>query len=395
MIIKPRIRGFICTTAHPVGCAAHVQEQIDETFPLENAPRKVLVVGASAGYGLASRVVTAFGGGAGTLGVSFERAPAERKTGSAGWYNNRAFEAVAHEQGMYAKTFDGDAFADAMKRRVVEEIRSNLGEIDLLVYSLAAPVRQHPRTGEVYRSHIKPLGQAFHVKSLNVDKAEVSEVDLEPATEAETAATVAVMGGEDWEFWIEALREAGVLAPGFKTIAYNYIGSELTWPIYWNATLGKAKEDLDRARASISRDLKDIGGEAHVAVLKAVVSQASAAIPVVPLYISVLFKVMKEAGNHETILEHVQRLFSQQLYGTGVRNIDDVGRIRVDDWELSAAVQDEVKRRWPLVSTENIEQLADLAGYRSDFLKIFGFGLEDVDYEADVDPLVTGTASES
>lgn len=395
MIIKPRIRGFICTTAHPTGCAAHVQEQIDGTSPLANAPRKVLVVGASGGYGLASRVVTAFGGGAGTLGVSFEKAPTERKTGSAGWYNNRAFEGAAHARGLYARTFDGDAFSDAMKSLVVEEIRSSLGEIDLLVYSLAAPVRQHPRTGEVYRSQIKPLGQIFHVKSLNVDKAEVSEVHLEPATAEETAATVAVMGGEDWEFWIEALREAGVLAQGFKTVAYNYIGSELTWPIYWNATLGKAKEDLDRARASIAGKLDDIEGEAQVAVLKAVVSQASAAIPVVPLYISVLFKVMKEAGNHECILEHVQRLFSQQLYGTGVRNIDDVGRIRVDDWELSAAVQDEVKRRWPLVSTENLEQLADLAGYRSDFLKIFGFGLEGVDYEADVDPLVAGIASES
>jgi enoyl-[acyl-carrier protein] reductase/trans-2-enoyl-CoA reductase (NAD+) len=392
MIVTPRIRGFICTTAHPLGCAAHVREQIGQTSAFERAPKRVLVLGASGGYGLASRVVAAFGGGAETLGVSFEKAPTDRKTGSAGWYNNRAFEAAAHARNLYARTLEGDAFADAMKSEVVDEIRSSLGQIDLLVYSLASPVRRHPRTGELIRSHIKPLGETFHVKTLHVDKAEVSEVDLEPATDEETAATVAVMGGEDWEFWIDALRTAGVLARGFTTVAYNYIGSELTWPIYWEATLGKAKEDLDRARASINRDLTEVGGEAHVAVLKAVVSQASAAIPVVPLYISILFRVMKDAGMHETTLEHIQRLFRDQLYGGGPRNLDDVGRIRVDDRELSADVQDEVKRRWPIVATDNLDTLADLAGYRRDFLKIFGFGLDGVDYEADVDPTQAGLA---
>ena len=388
MIVKPRVRGFICTTAHPRGCAAHVQEQIGQTVPFENGPKKALVLGASGGYGLASRAVAAFGAGADTLGVSFEKAPTDRKTGSAGWYNNRAFEAAAHARNLYAKSFDGDAFSDAMKTEVVDEIRSSLGQIDLLVYSLAAPVRRHPRTGELIRSHIKPLGEAFHVKTLHVDKAEVSEVDLEPATEEETAATVAVMGGEDWELWIAALREAGVLARGFRTVAYNYIGSDLTWPIYWEATLGKAKEDLDRACASINHELNQVDGAAHVAVLKAVVSQASAAIPVVPLYISVLFRVMKDAGTHETTLDHIQRLFRDQLYGAGSRNVDEVGRIRVDDRELAAAVQDEVKRRWPIIATENLDRLADLAGYRSDFLKIFGFGLEGVDYDADVDPML-------
>ena len=387
MIVKPRIRGFICTTAHPAGCAAHVQEQIDQTVPFDDPPGRVLVVGASGGYGLASRVMAAFGGGAGTLGVSFEKAPTEQRTGSGGWYNNRAFEAAAHARNLYAKTLDGDAFSDAMKGDVVDEIRAHLGQIDLLVYSLAAPVRRHPRTGEMFRSQIKPLDETFHVKSLNVNTGEVHDVHLEPGNAQDTAATVAVMGGEDWEYWIEALRSADVLAPGFKTVAYNYIGSELTWPIYWNATLGKAKEDLDRARAAIDRQLAAVGGEAHVAVLKAVVSQASAAIPVVPLSISVLFRVMKELGNHETILQHIQRLFGDQLYGGGLRALDEAGRIRVDDLELCDAVQEEVKRRWALIATGNLDELADLPGYRRDFLKIFGFGLDGVDYDAEIDPL--------
>lgn len=394
MIIRPRIRGFICTTAHPDGCRAHVAEQIGyvRSQPaLDGRIGKALVLGCSGGYGLASRIVAAFGCGADTLGVSFEKAPAENKTATAGWYNNIAFEEAAHGAGRYAKTLDGDAFSDAMKQRVIDTIRADLGQIDLLVYSLASPVRAHPRTGVLHRSAIKPLGDPVHIKTLNVDKGEVHYADLDPATPEETAGTVAVMGGEDWEFWIDALQSAGVLAPGFRTVAYTYIGSELTWPIYWHATLGKAKEDLDRAAAAIRGRLAPLEGDARVASLKAVVSQASSAIPVVPLYASLLFRVMKEQGLHEDIITHIQRLFATQLCD-GAPRLDDQGRIRVDDVELSAAVQDEVKRRWPLVSTENLGELADLDGFRADFLRIFGFGIAGVDYESEQDPLMGRTA---
>jgi enoyl-[acyl-carrier protein] reductase/trans-2-enoyl-CoA reductase (NAD+) len=391
MIIKPRIRGFICTTAHPAGCAANVQQQIryvraqgnlDEGKPIRNA----LVVGSSGGYGLASRVVAAFGCGAATLGVSFEKSPTATKTATAGWYNNIAFEEAAAAAGLYAKTLDGDAYSDAMKEQVVDVIREDMGQIDLLIYSLASPVRQHPRTGELYRSVIKPLGEALHMKSVNVDRGEVLEVDLEPADAAETAATVAVMGGEDWEFWIAALKQAGLLAPGFRTLAYTYIGTELTWPIYWEGTLGKAKEDLDRAAAAITAELGDLDGEARVAVLKAVVTQAMSAIPVVPLYASLLFKAMKERGVHEDPIQHIFRMYATQLCSSQPMRLDESGRIRMDDLEMSDDVQDDVRRRWELVTTDNLAELGDLAGFREDFLKIFGFGFAGVDYEADLDP---------
>ena len=388
MIVKPRIRGFICTTAHPTGCAAGTRAQIARARPLDGGPSNALIVGASGGYGLASRIVSAFGAGARTLGISLEKAPTERRTATAGWYNNAAFEAAAAERGLYATTLDGDAFSEEMKSRAIEEIRSSLGRIDLLVYSLAAPVRRDPRTGETFRSAIKPLGEPFHVKTLNQATGEVHEVDLEPATEEETAATVAVMGGEDWEYWIAALQEADLLAPGFRTVAYTYIGSELTWPIYWQATLGKAKEDLDRAAATLRERLAALDGDARVAVLKAVVTQASSAIPVVPLYLSVLFRVMKDAGNHEDCLAHIDRLFRTGLYPDHPAGLDEVGRLRMDDFELSEPVQAEVLRRWPLVTTENLGDLGDLEGVRNDFLRIFGFGVDGVDYEADVDPLL-------
>jgi enoyl-[acyl-carrier protein] reductase / trans-2-enoyl-CoA reductase (NAD+) len=358
--------------------------------PSVKGGRRVLVLGASGGYGLASRIVAAFGGGADTLGVSFEKAPAENKTATAGWYNNIAFEEAAAAAGRYAKTLDGDAFSDQMKARVIETIREDLGQIDLMVYSLASPVRQHPKTGELFRSTIKPLGEPVHIKTLNVDRGEVHEVDLEPATDDETRSTVAVMGGEDWEFWVDALHRGGVLAPGFRTVAYTYIGSELTWPIYWKGTLGKAKEDLDRAAAAIRQRLHDSGGDARVATLKAIVSQASSAIPVVPLYASLLFRVMKEQGVHETCIEHIQRLFATQL-SDGSMNLDGTGRIRLDDVELSDEVQNEVKRRWPLVTTGNLESLADLPGFRADFLRIFGFGIDGVDYDAEQDPTLGRT----
>lgn len=389
MIVKPRIRGFICTTAHPAGCAANVAEQIDYVQsqpPIEGQFANVLVIGCSGGYGLASRITTAFGAGSSTLGVSFEKAPTESKTATAGWYTNAAFEEAARAKGLYARTLDGDAFSDEMKAQVIDAIRADLGKIDLLVYSLASPVRPHPRTGVLHRSAIKPIGESVHIKTLNVEKGIVHEVDLEPATEEEIENTVAVMGGEDWELWIDALRSADVLASGFRTMAFTYIGSDLTWPIYWEGTLGKAKEDLDRAAAALRQSLDAIGGDARVATLKAIVSQASSAIPVVPLYASLLFRVMKEAGTHENIIQHIYRLFATQLAEGVTMNLDEQGRIRVDDWELDEKIQNEVRRRWPLVTTENLDELADLEGFREDFLKIFGFGIEGVDYEADQDP---------
>ena len=390
MIVKPRIRGFICTTAHPHGCAAHVNQQIDYVSNSGTATAaafgNVLVLGCSGGYGLASRIVAGFGCGAKTLGVSFEKAPTENKTASAGWYNNKAFEARASAQGLYAKTLDGDAFSDAMRAQVLDTIKADLGKIDLVVYSLASPVRQDPQTEVLHRSSIKPLGEVLDIKTVHVEKGEVSNVALEPATDEEVADTVKVMGGEDWQYWIEALLAADLLAAKAKTVAYTYIGSELTWPIYWEGTLGKAKADLDRASGEIQQKLDSIGGDSRVAVLKAIVSQASAAIPVVPLYAALLFQVMKEQGSHETCIEHIVRLFATQLQPAANMRLDEAGRIRVDDLELAEVGQAEVKRRWPLVSTENLPQLGDLAGFREDFLMIFGFGIEGVDYQAEVDP---------
>jgi enoyl-[acyl-carrier protein] reductase/trans-2-enoyl-CoA reductase (NAD+) len=388
MIVKPRIRGFICTTAHPKGCAAHVAQQIatvKRSGPIANGPKRVLVIGSSGGYGLASRIVATFACNADTIGVSFEKQPEGDRTATAGWYNNHAFESAARRGGRFAETFDGDAFSDAMKARVIERIRSSLGQIDLLVYSVASPVRQHPKTGQLHRSVIKPLGENLRVRTLNVDKGEVVEADLPAATEEETNATVAVMGGEDWELWIDALQGAGVLARGFQTVNFAYIGSELTWPIYWRATLGRAKEDLDRAAGVMRRKLAPLGGDARVAVLKAVVTQASTAIPVVPLYVSLLFKVMKQQRVHEDLIEHVYRLFATQLYSGQPRRLDESGRIRLDDVELSDPVQTEVKRRWPVVTSANLHELADLEGFRADFLRIFGFGMPGVDYDEDLD----------
>ncbi|MBS0410203.1 MAG: trans-2-enoyl-CoA reductase family protein [Proteobacteria bacterium] len=387
MIIEPRIRGFICLTAHPAGCAARVRQEIEVVRaggPIEG-PKRVLVLGCSGGYGLASRIVAAFGAGAATIGVSFEKAPTETKTATAGWYNNLAFQREAAAAGLAAVTLDGDAFSDEMKARTVEAIRDLVGQVDMVIYSMAAPVRTDPKTGETHRSAIKPLGAPVQVKTLNTDKGEVYDTELQPATDAECAATVKVMGGEDWELWIDALGKAGVLAPGFSTLAYTYIGSELTWPIYWKATLGKAKEDLDRAAAAIRQGHG--ANAARVVSLKAVVTQASSAIPVVPLYGVVLFKVMKEQGLHEGCIEQIDRLFRTQLAPGADPALDEAGRIRMDDWELSPAVQDEVKRRWPLITTETLPELADLPAFRADFLKIFGFGLPGVDYAADIDLL--------
>ena len=391
MIVKPRIRGFICTTAHPRGCAASVRRQIDcvrRAGAIDAGLGNALVVGCSGGYGLASRIVAATGCGANTLGISLEKPPAAKRTATAGWYNNRAFEQALGRR--YAKTLNGDAFSDEMKAEAAATIARDLGQIDLLVYSLAAPVRRHPRTGELHRSALKPLGEALVMKSLDVNRGKVTEVRLQPATEAELAGTVAVMGGEDWEFWIDALAQADLLAPGFRTLAFTYLGSALTKPIYRGGTLGKAKEDLDRAAAVLRERLAGLGGSAWVASLKGVVTQASSAIPVISLYMSLLFKVMKEQGVHEDCIGHIRRLFATQLATGATQRLDEAGRIRVDDLELSPSVQDEVRRRWEIAASHNLAELGDLKGFKEDFLKIFGFGFEGVDYEEDLDPALGG-----
>jgi enoyl-[acyl-carrier protein] reductase/trans-2-enoyl-CoA reductase (NAD+) len=387
MIIEPRVRGFICTTAHPVGCARNVREQIAYVLrqgAAPECPKRVAVLGCSTGYGLASRIVATFAGGAETIGVSLEREPTEKRTGTAGWYNNRAFEIEAQKIGRSPLTLEGDAFSDEMKANFIERVREKFEQLDMLVYSMAAPVRTDPVTGETYRSVIKPLGSPVEIKTLDTETGEVFETTFEPASEDQATATVAVMGGDDWKRWIDQLADAGVLAPGFRTLNYTYIGSELTWPIYWNGTLGRAKVDLDSKAEAIRGRLGQ--DAARVVALKAVVTQASAAIPGVPLYGTVLFKVMKQLGLHEGCIEQIDRLFRTRL-SRGVE-LDDAQRIRVDDWELSPEVQAEVSRRWPLLSTETLGELADLAEHKSQFLRLFGFGIDGVDYAQDVDPRV-------
>lgn len=387
MIIEPKIRGFICTTAHPTGCATNVQRQIDHVTIKGAIPsdrQRVLVLGCSTGYGLASRIVTTFGSDADTVGVSFEREPGETKPASAGWYNNRAFENRAKAAGRKAITIEGDAFSDAVKAETIEAIKANLGQVDLVVYSLASPVRTDPKDGVTYRSAIKPYGSQVTSKTLNTGTGEVSEISVEPATEEEATATVKVMGGEDWELWIAALSEAGVLADGFMSLNYTYLGSELTWPIYHKGTLGRAKADLDRAAAAIRASHGEHA--AHVVALKAVVTQASSAIPVVPLYGTVLIKVEDEMGLGEGPIQQIDRLFRDKLQGELV--LDDESRIRVDDWELSPAMQAELAKRWAVLNTENLDELADLPKYREEFMKLFGFAVGGVDYSKDVDPRV-------
>ncbi len=387
MIIEPKIRGFICVTAHPTGCAANVQHQIDHVVIKGAIPsdrKRVLVLGCSTGYGLASRIVTTFGSDADTVGVSFEREPAENRPASAGWYNNRAFENRARAAGRKAVTIEGDAFSDAIKAETIEAIKANLGQVDLIVYSLASPVRTDPKDGVTYRSVIKPYGQQVTSKTLNTGTGEVSEITVEPATEEEAQATVKVMGGEDWELWIKALSDAGVLAKDFLTLNYTYLGSELTWPIYHKGTLGKAKGDLDRAAKAI----RATHGEksANVVALKAVVTQASSAIPVVPLYGTLLIKVEDELGLGEGPIQQIDRLFRAKLQGNVA--IDDESRIRVDDWELSEPMQKELEKRWANLSTETLPALADLPKYREEFMRLFGFAVGGVDYSKDVDPRV-------
>jgi enoyl-[acyl-carrier protein] reductase/trans-2-enoyl-CoA reductase (NAD+) len=391
MIIKPKVRGFICITAHPEGCAANVQSQIDyvkSKGPLAGMPRRVLVVGASTGYGLSSRIAAAFGGHAATLGVFFEKPAEEGRTGSAGWYNSAAFEEAAHAAGLYAKSINGDAFSDGIKGQVIELIKADLGQVDAVVYSLASPRRTHPKSGQVFKSVLKPIGAPYTAKTVDTDKGVVSDITIEPATEQEIDETKAVMGGEDWEMWIDELAAAGVLAPGAVTVAYSYIGPKVTWAIYRNGTIGRAKEDLEEAAGRITRKLEAAGGRAYVSINKALVTQASSAIPVVPLYISLLYRIMKEKGLHEGCIEQMQRLFAERLRNGAAAQLDEKGRIRIDDWEMRPDVQEAVEKIWPTVTTGNLTDITDMAGYRREFLRLFGFGLEGVDYEAETDPVV-------
>ncbi|WNO09806.1 enoyl-ACP reductase FabV [Teredinibacter sp. KSP-S5-2] len=391
MIITPKVRGFICTNAHPEGCAANVREQIEyikQQPAIEDGPKNVLVIGASTGYGLASRITSAFGCGAKTLGVFFEKPATERRTGSAGWYNSAAFHEEAKAAGLYAKSINGDAFSNEMKQKVIDTIKADLGKVDLVVYSLASPRRQDPETGTLYSSVLKPIGKDYTEKSLNTDTMEVSDVTIEKASEEEIANTIKVMGGEDWELWINALSEAGVLADNCKTAAYTYIGEKITWPIYGHATIGKAKEDLDRAAKAINETLSSVNGQANVAVLKALVTQSSSAIPIMPLYISILYKIMKEENTHEGCIEQLYRLFTEGLYTNSPR-LDDVNRFRMDEKELRPETQAKVDVLWPQVTAENLFELTDYKSYNAEFMKLFGFGLDGIDYEKEVDPVVT------
>jgi len=390
MVVTPKVRGFICTTAHPVGCAKHVAEQIavvKNRGPIANGPKKVLVIGSSTGYGLSSRIAAAFGSGASTIGVFFEKPAEADKCGTAGWYNSAAFENEARAAGLYARSFNGDAFSDAMKAEVIAAIKSDLGQVDCVIYSLASPRRTDPKSGEVYKSVLKPIGQSYTNRNLNTSTGVVDEITIQPAEGDDVAQTVAVMGGEDWQMWIDALLAEGLLAKGVQTVAYSYIGPEITWPIYKNGTIGRAKEDLERVQRELDAKLKPLDGKAWVSVNKALVTQASSAIPVVPLYISLLYKVMKAEGTHEDCIEQMDRLFRDRLYN-GNPQPDEAGRIRIDDWEMAPAAQKLVDQRWTEVNTDNLREIADFDGYQAGFLKLFGFGLNGVDYTADVDTAV-------
>ncbi len=392
MIIHPKVRGFICTTTHPLGCELNVRDQIAATRARgvrEDGPKKVLVIGASSGYGLAARITAAFGFGADTLGVFFEKPGSDKKAGTAGWYNAAAFDKFAKQAGLYARSINGDAFSDEARAKVIELIKTEMGgQVDLVVYSLASPVRKLPSTGELKRSALKPIGAPYTSTAIDTNKDTITTASIEPATEEEIADTVTVMGGQDWELWIDALAQAGVLAPTARTVAFSYIGTDITWPIYWHGALGKAKADLDATAQRLNARLAATGGGANVAVLKSVVTQASSAIPVMPLYISIVFKVMKALGLHEGTIEQLDRLFRERMYRAdgAAPELDDEQRLRLDDWELRPEVQTAAKAIWPQVTSENLFELTDYANYKREFLKLFGFERDDVDYDADVDP---------
>ena len=383
------MRGFICLTAHPKGCEQNVKNQIEyvKSKGKINGPKRVLVIGASTGFGLASRITSAFGSDAATIGVFFEKAPSEGKTASPGWYNSAAFEQEAQKAGLYAKSINGDAFSNEVKQQTIELIKADLGQIDLIIYSLASPVRQHPVTGVLHRSTLKPIGSTFTNKTVDFHTGNVTNVSIEPANEEDIANTVVVMGGEDWSMWMDALKGAGVLAEGATTIAYSYIGPEVTEAVYRKGTIGRAKDHLEATAFEITEKLKDINGKGFVSVNKALVTQASSAIPVIPLYISLLYKIMKAEGIHEGCIEQIQRLYAERLYAGNAVPTDDKGRIRIDDLEMRADVQERIAKLWLESTTETLVELGDLAGYKQDFLNLFGFGFEGIDYQADVNEL--------
>ena len=390
MLIEPKVRGFICLTAHPKGCEQNVVNQINyvKSKGAIAGPKKVLVIGASTGFGLASRITSAFGSNASTIGVYFEKPPAPGKPASPGWYNTAAFESQAHKAGLYAKSINGDAFSDEVKQQTLELIKSDLGQLDLVIYSLASPKRVHPKTGVVHSSVLKPIGERYTNKTINFHTGNVSDISIEGCTAEEIENTVAVMGGEDWAMWIDELKAADLLAPEATTVAYSYIGPSLTEPVYRKGTIGRAKDHLEATAFAISDKLREINGKAFVSVNKALVTQASSAIPVIPLYISLLYKVMKEEGVHEGCIEQIQRLFKERLFTSGPVLMDEHGRIRIDDWEMRADIQDKVAALWVQASTENLSEIGDLAGYRTDFFNLFGFEVPGIDYEAEVNEMV-------
>ncbi len=390
MIIEPRMRGFICLTSHPDGCAQSVKNQIEyvKSKGAIDGAKKVLVIGASTGFGLASRITSAFGSGASTIGVFFEKPPAEGKTASPGWYNSAAFENEAHNAGLYAKSINGDAFSDEIKKETLDLIKKDLGQIDLVIYSLASPIRTNPKTGITHRSVLKPIGNTFTNKTVDFHTGNVSEVSIAPAGEEDIENTIAVMGGEDWEMWMDALKDADLLANDAMAIAYSYIGPSLTEAVYRKGTIGSAKDHLEATAFKITESLKNINGKAYVSVNKALVTQASSAIPVIPLYISLLYKIMKEKGIHEGCIEQIQRLFQDRLYSGKDIPTDEKGRIRIDDWEMREDVQEKVAQLWLEATTETLSEIGDLAGYRQDFLNLFGFELKGVDYKAEANEMV-------
>ena len=390
MIIEPRMRGFICLTSHPKGCEQNVINQIEyvKSKGTINGAKKVLVIGASTGFGLASRITSAFGSDAATIGVFFEKPPTEGKTASPGWYNSAAFENEAHKAGLYAKSINGDAFSDEIKRQTLDLIKADLGQVDLVIYSLASPVRLHPKTGVLHRSVLKPIGKTFSNKTVDFHSGVVSDVSIEPCNDEDISNTVAVMGGEDWSMWIDALKAENLLADGAVTVAYSYIGPSLTEAVYRKGTIGRAKDHLEATAFEITNSLASINGKAYVSVNKALVTQASSAIPVIPLYISLLYKIMKAKGIHEGCIEQIQRLYQERLYTGKPMLLDEKGRIRIDDWEMREDVQDQVATLWVEATSDNLNEIGDLEGYRKDFYNLFGFDVPKVDYKADTNELV-------
>ena len=390
MIVKSRMRGFISLTAHPAGCELNVLKQIDYVTSKGKieGPKKVLVIGASTGFGLSSRITSAFASDAATIGVFFEKEPQPEKTASPGWYNTAAFSKAAHAAGLYAKSINGDAFSDEIKQKTIELIKADLGQVDMVIYSLASPVRTHPVTGVTHRSVLKPIGQPYSNKTVEFHTGVVTNITIEPASDEEIENTVAVMGGEDWEMWIDALNVAGVLADNALTLAYSYIGPSVTEPIYRKGSIGGAKDHLEATAKNMTERLKSNGLRAYVSVNKALVTQASSAIPVIPLYITVLFKVMKARKLHEGCIEQIQRLYADKLFSGAEVPLDEAGRIRIDDWEMRDDVQEEMKQIWDVISTETIHKMGDPCGYTRDFRQLFGFGVKYVDYHLDVDEMV-------